>query len=359
MGSEHLHITNGDSAAGLLWEAGVAGDVLAWRDPMHHGPFPLDATPSQLNRLRGDYLSMPGIAAAAITADFNARDAAVKEAVRIGIPITLWFEHDLLDQLQLVQVLDMLGTSCVAFGNVELICIGDHPGLTPFCGLGQLSPAQLAALIPAAVPVSAAHIEAASRAWHAFRSPDPIALAELLSTERMHSQVTGAEPAGAGTPELPFLSPALARHLEEFPWRCDGLSRTERQILQLVADGETRIGPVFTRNMDLETHLFVGDWHTFSVIDRLCAVPRALLTVEQGEWLPFSSPFDRAHRERYCAQRLCLTDTGAALLRDGDETPRPTRNDFWLGGVEWHPEQAMWFWDHAVQKPVLRAAPRI
>ena len=36
---------------------------------------------------------------------------------------------------------------------------------------------------------------------------------------------------------LPFLAAALRRHLEEFPWTTDGLSRTERRILQALERG--------------------------------------------------------------------------------------------------------------------------
>ncbi len=35
-----LHITNGDGVGNVLDACTIAGDVLPWRDPMHHGPFP-------------------------------------------------------------------------------------------------------------------------------------------------------------------------------------------------------------------------------------------------------------------------------------------------------------------------------
>ena len=53
----------------------------------------------------------------------------------------------------------------------------------------------------------------ARAAWAAFRSPDPTALQSVKTTS------------------LPFLAAALRRHLEEFPWTTDGLSRLERAIL--------------------------------------------------------------------------------------------------------------------------------
>ena len=67
-------------------------------------------------------------------------------------------------------------------------------------------------------PVTDAQLALATRAWSAFRAPDPREIERLLETD---------------TTPLPFLAPALRRHLEELPWTADGLSRTERRILEL------------------------------------------------------------------------------------------------------------------------------
>jgi hypothetical protein len=72
----------------------------------------------------------------------------------------------------------------------------------------------------------------ARAAWTAFRSPDP----RNLETVKIAA--------------LPFLAAALRRHLEEFPWTTDGLSRTERQILQ----GNTDEEPAFMGDVVLEWH---------------------------------------------------------------------------------------------------------
>jgi len=53
---QRLHITNGDSAADIIRQCGIAGDVLPWRDPMHHGPFPHGFSLHELGRLRIAYL---------------------------------------------------------------------------------------------------------------------------------------------------------------------------------------------------------------------------------------------------------------------------------------------------------------
>jgi len=62
----------------------------------------------------------------------------------------------------------------------------------------------------------------AERAWDAFRSPNPRRIEDLLRSD---------------TSALPFLAAALRRHLAEFPSTADGLSKTERRLLELAKDG--------------------------------------------------------------------------------------------------------------------------
>src|SRR5205807_1708362 len=114
--------------------------------------------------------------------------------------VVLWFEHDLYDQLQLIQILDRLrartGAGARARGvtRLSLICIDRY--------LGGLTGAQLAALWPARRAVTPGELELAAAAWRAFRSPDPEEIEKLL-----HRDTSG----------LPFLDGALWRHLQQFP----------------------------------------------------------------------------------------------------------------------------------------------
>jgi len=134
----------------------------------------------------------------------------------------LWFEHDLYDQLQLIQVLD--GLSDLRGPPISLVCEAEY--------LGRMAPQRAAELFALRNPLVRRHFQQARAAWAAFRSPDPTDL-EKLKTE-----------------SLPFLAAALLRHLEEFPWTTDGLSRTERQIRQ----GDTREEPEFMGDVVLEWH---------------------------------------------------------------------------------------------------------
>ena len=159
----------------------------------------------------------------------------------------LWFEHDLYDQAVLIRLLaGWRGRPALRDGRVFLICVGAFPGVGPrFVGLGRLTPGQLGGLWGTERPVTAAQVDLAARAWAAYTGDDPLAVHAV---------------AEAGTPELPFLAPALRRHLEELPWTSDGLSLTERLSLRAVAEGAGTPGEAFRRLHDeLEPLLFLGD----------------------------------------------------------------------------------------------------
>src|SRR4051812_32633172 len=199
--------------------ARLAGDIGSWRDGLPQGRVP-PLPPAELRGVRAEALARIGPPAAAeIEADLRARDGRLGAALEDGEPVVLWFEHDLYDQLQLIQILAGLPDRPAA---VELICIGAFPGRPGFAGLGELEPDELASLWPVRTPVTGAHVRAARAAWDVFRGTDPRALARA-----------------AATPDerLPFLAPALRRLLEELPGARDGLGRTERALLAAVAAG--------------------------------------------------------------------------------------------------------------------------
>src|SRR5687768_1889225 len=101
-----LHITNGDAAAGGIRAAGVDGPVLPWRDVLHEGPVPGGFTLAQLGGVRALFLATCDFAREReAAAEFAYRDR-VLEAAGAEDEVVLWFEHDLYDQLQLLQLLD-------------------------------------------------------------------------------------------------------------------------------------------------------------------------------------------------------------------------------------------------------------
>ncbi|GIW05484.1 MAG: hypothetical protein KatS3mg060_0289 [Dehalococcoidia bacterium] len=306
-----LHITNGDYAGETL-QAVVRGTVLPWRDALHDGPVP--AVPDDaLRRIRARFLaSAPGYAGGLSEADilgsFEQRDATIAGAARED-EVVLWFEHDLYDQLQLIQVLDRLAKERPA--RLSLICLSTHPEVPDFSGLGQLSAAQLAALFPTRQPVTEGQIALARGAWRAFCAPEPSGLA-ALATETA----------------LPSLPAAIRRHLEEYPGLHDGLSRTERQILRLVAEGVVTPAALFRANQRLEEAVWQGDVSFFAVVARLT----------RGEDPPL-------RWNGQLAGAVQITPSGLRLLAGEDDHVRLNGIDRWLGGVHLVGTTVRWRWN--------------
>jgi hypothetical protein len=120
-----LHITNGDSTEDVMRRARIPGDIVPWRDVLHEGPVPALAA-GELRPVRAEYLARLGPAGAdEVEAVLRERDERLGAAVEAGEPVVLWFEHDLYDQLQLIQVLAGLPDRPA---GVELICVGSFPG---------------------------------------------------------------------------------------------------------------------------------------------------------------------------------------------------------------------------------------
>jgi hypothetical protein len=229
-----LHITNGDCAVQMLSRA-VCGTILPWRDVLHEGPVRAELTLEELSRERAAFIAQAGWGEAdKVREEFRSRDAAFHQAGRHD-EIVLWFEHDLYDQLQLLQVLD--GLAGLRGPPIALVCEAEY--------LGTMAPERAAELFALRDPVTRRHFREARTAWAAFRSPDP-------------KEIESLKPAA-----LPFLAAALRRHLEEFPWTTDGLSRTERQILQALRQGPLPLARLMQAVR--EEPAFLGDavlaWH--------------------------------------------------------------------------------------------------
>ena len=103
---QRLNITNGDSAAGTMSEAGVEGKIIAWRDVLHEGPVDSSLSLEELSKQRARFIASNNWDDFAhISGDFSDRDRVIRQLDYFD-EVVLWFEDDLYDQLQLIQLLD-------------------------------------------------------------------------------------------------------------------------------------------------------------------------------------------------------------------------------------------------------------
>jgi hypothetical protein len=313
-----LHVTNGDCAADRLRAAGMEGAILPWRDVLHDGPVPAGLALEALSRVRADFIATGMPDPDAVRRGFAERDR-VLAASAAEDEVVLWFEHDLYDQLQLVQVLDWFADH-------------PHPRLTlinPPEYLGMMDADRMRALFAARTPVTPAQLALGRRAWDAFRGPDPRAIGTLAD----------AEDAGA----LPHLRDALVRLLEEYPSADDGLSRSERQALQAFAAGAGTVREAYPRaHHAVEDPFWMGDSSFVSLVEALAGGSAPLLELHGTE--------DGGHRELDRGVRL--TPAGRDVLEGGADAVRLHGIDRWIGGVRLDGRAVPWRWDRRARRIV-------
>jgi redox-sensitive transcriptional activator SoxR len=326
---ELLHVTNGESAANTLRRTALGGSVLPWQDVLHEGPVP--ALPrAELLRTRAAFLSECGWGSRrAIHASLDRRDRQLLQPLREGVAVVVWFEHDLYDQLQL---LDVLALAAEADATPESIVVDSFPGKPAFRGLGELTAEELETLWPARRVVTAGALEAAVSAWDAFRAPEPTALAGWATH---------------GSPELPLLGAALLRLLEEFPAPGDGLSGTERRALRVIAEGAHTPAAAFLATQDLEDAPFLGDSWFYRTLAALGRGRDRLVETDDGEALPVAPPLGDG--TVFTRLPLRLTAEGQRVLRGEADRVDALGIDRWVGGTH-VTAAAVWRWDAAERR---------
>jgi len=310
-----LIITNGDNAAGILRQAGRDETILPWRDVLHEGPITetrLDAC----SRARVDYLAQRfRIAADDVEAEFAARDAIMRAHAGFET-IALWFEHDLYDQLQLVQVLAFFAGEARTDG-LSLVQADAF--------LGSQTPDTVLRFLERERPVDHADLDLAASVWTDLTAitPEPI-VARL----------------GELDDRLPFLKPALARFLEELPAPVSGLTRTEETILKDIAAGTVAPAALFQALLAKEEAAFMGDWSFFRILDDLASCDVPLIA---GLAPPDGSAEDG---ERFADAELELTMAGDDVVAGNDDHVALSGLDRWWAGTRLE-GRVVWRYDRA------------
>lgn len=323
-----LVITNGDVAGELLRKTLIGAEVLPWRDVLHEGPVPLTDSHEALTKARAGYLAgASGGDVGAIEFEMTARDRGLGMSGEFD-RVVLWIEHDLYDQLQLLQVLDWFADHPRQAGTLLLVQVDDY--------IGRQEPDAIPRYAASAAPVTRAQLDLAKRAWGAFRQPTPEAWAKLLDEDLS---------------ALPFLRAAVLRMLEELPGP-DGLSRTERQLLASIEVDEsaTALG-AFVAVQKMEDAEFMGDWSFWRLLNQLALADEPLVAGLEA------APFQHQDPERakaYLTSRLSLTSLGKAVLAGGADWAKHHTLDRWWGGTHLT-EDNLWRWDALPERLIAPA----
>jgi hypothetical protein len=319
-----LHITNGDCAVRRLQDAELPGSIMPWRDVLHEGPVPDGLDLDSLREIRARFLSDQGWG----NYDDLVRELAERDSELKGFgrheEVVLWFEHDLYDQLQLIQVLDWFAERPLEHTRLSIVCEAEYVGTMP--------PERCAEFFRSRRPATSEELDLGQRAWAAFRSPDPSGVEIFLGEQN-----------GA----LPFLAAALTRHLQQFPSVENGLSRSEQQALEAIAAGRRVIKDVYVASHhEREDPIFLGD-STFGLyMAGMSSGPEPLILIEPGERV--MAPGN--HSDDFFNRRVSLTEAGAAVLEKRRDWIEINGIDRWYGGTHLKGDRAGWRWDEAARR---------
>lgn len=319
-----LNITNGESAVAKMREAGIQGEIIPWQDVLHEGPVNASLSLHDLSELRALFIAERGWDDFAhVSGSFHQRDRTIANVDRFD-EIVLWFEDDLYDQLQLLQLLDHFARAKNRKARLFMIVVDGY--------LVSLTPAALAGLAPKRAPVTDEQLELGKRAWAAFGSVDPSAIERIIGTD---------------TSTLRFLAAALTRHLEEFPDRDSGLSRSEAEALTAIEAGCTTPVAAFLEVAKHQPSIFLGDIVFYWYLERMSDGDSPLVTWKDGSRV--IAPRGKADSREFVTGELVVTDLGREVLAGRRDWQTLNRNSRWLGGVEIKPGAGGWRWDSAAK----------
>lgn len=318
-----LHLRCGSDIRETLREAGFGGDFLEHSYPYCHGP--VTATPDHFERearFLTEFATEMNVSFADALARRRQEEGALFSSAANYERIVLWMEHDCFDQLVLVR--------CLAhYANtqpprlLELINVNRFPGAVRFIGLGQLPVEAIRLLWEHRRPVTAAQLAVASDAWEALTQEDPRPLAALMR---------------GGTAALPDLAIALHRLLRELPSMEEGLSLTERMILQILSEADATVQRVFALlTYERDPLPFATDLMLLRTIEAMLQVSALTKTSAASRW----------------EDRLTITDLGRAVLRRELDWLSLQPRSRWVGGIQFHSNARNWRWDEIERTVVL------
>ena len=320
-----LHVANGHATTGLIELSSVPGRTMVWCDPLYDGPVPGNVSEEELLRLRAAFLASSDEDVDDVTADLRNWRTAIDQ--QDYDELVLWYEHDLFDQLNLVQILTHIGRARLS-RPVTLVSVDAFPGHPDFKGIGELEPADMPALFEMRRSISDAQIALAGRAWRSYRSADPREIEALLSTD---------------TSPLPYLARALRRHLEEFPSAANGLSKSEQRLMEQALHGPADLRRAFPRMHDGERGYYITDGSFVDRAHELANSSPALvrLRTEAGD----ARSFPKGEFE--------LTPAGRDVLAGSADRLRLCGIERWLGGVHLSGHGPAWRWSHENERLIL------
>ncbi|MDH3326883.1 MAG: hypothetical protein OEM38_09230 [Gammaproteobacteria bacterium] len=312
-----LNVTNGDSVIQIMQQAGIGGDLLPWRDVLHEGPVPAGLSLQEMSEVRVKFIANQNWAKLDEVREwFHYRDNLLSN-FRNYERVVLWFEHDLYDQLQIIQILTWFASQDLENTNIHLICTDNY--------LGMLSPAEMSELENHAQPLLYEQVVIATTAWQTYTLDTPLEWQNLLQQD---------------TSCLPFLADAVKRILQEYPDAKTGLTLTQKQALLALQQKAMPAGQLFTAYQQSEERRFMGDTQFWGYLAQMLEGDLPLIKLPEGQTLTLPASPD---------QILSITEVGQQVINGELQWPGLGNINRWIGGVHLKADN-IWVWDEVEEK---------
>lgn len=232
-----LHIFNGDCTLALWQKCGFSASTLVWRETYLEGPLP-DTDDLHLFRLaRAEYLAtfeeLADITSGRLYRHLQNLDDTLLNFT-CNQELMLWFDSCIFDQTMLMRVLYLLDNKRSGLPVIFLYCCDGNILQTNDFMLAETQKIRL----------NDQDLQLAARAWQLFIRRDAAGLLQLFEQGNFE--------------RLPRMRHSLLRCAEEIP-DAGGLTRTGRQILQLLERGSLSFQEIFNGLKKFEELPFLGD----------------------------------------------------------------------------------------------------
>ncbi|WP_199120588.1 DUF1835 domain-containing protein [Pedobacter sp. ASV28] len=220
MPSKTLHILNGEATLTVFRDTGIKGEVLVWNEVLAQGPVAL----TKLWNIRANYICENYKIDKEDYTHKVLKEVRKLDKASIYEDIILWFEFDLVCQINLCYILSHLYKTN-ALGKIHLICPDSFNGIANFNGLGQLNPKQLESLLATKVLLQPHDFIIADKIWKAYANQDISVLTALLYSDFGNLAMT---------------KPALTAYLQTFASNNKGLNIIEQFLLEQLNGGNNK-----------------------------------------------------------------------------------------------------------------------
>jgi hypothetical protein len=242
-----LHILNGDFALGLWRQCNFSANALVWKETYIEGPLPETEDLRIFRKARAEYLStfaeLSDIDTDALHRHLKKMDETLLKLEETD-ELTLWFDACIFDQTILMRILYLLNQQREKLTKIFLYC----------CKSNCLSFEDFQKGESEKVLLTEYDLKIAANAWIAFIRKDHEEMIKLADSENFV--------------RMPEMRKALLRCAEEIPDE-NGLTRTQRQILEIISKKGCTFEAIFQGLDKFEEYPFLGDTACLRILDNL------------------------------------------------------------------------------------------